>query len=100
MQHKLVVTRHKALVYYLIERGLVRADVRVIAHATPDDVRGRHVIGVLPLALAVEAEKVTEIPLQVPAELRGVELDLEQVRQYAGPPRTYKVEAIDTEEIG
>ena len=87
-----VVTRHSGLVWYLIEIGLISEGASVLSHATPDDVRGRHVIGVLPLRLAALAALVTEVPLDIPPELRGVELTLEQVRQYAGEPVTYIVD--------
>ena len=66
-------------------------DVRVIESTTPDDVRGRRVVGVLPLHLAAEVVNVT---INTPIELRGVELSLAQVRQYATPPAVYRVERI------
>ena len=69
-------------------------DVRVIESATPDDVRGRRVVGVLPLHLAVEAAEVVNVAINPPIELRGVELSLAQVRQYATPPAVYRVERI------
>ena len=89
-----VVTRHPALVAYLTELGVVHTDAEVVTHATPEQVRGRVVFGVLPLHLAVEAASVTEVPLYIPAELRGVELTLAQVRQFAGPLTTYKVSRV------
>jgi len=90
------VTRHPALVEYLREIGLLceTDPCPIIAHASPDDVRGKVVCGVLPLHLAAEAEMVVEIPLEIPAELRGQELSLEQVRSFAKPARTYRVELI------
>ena len=89
-----VVTRHPALVAYLTELGVVPAGTEVVTHATAEQVRGRQVFGVLPLHLAAEAASVTEVTLRVPAELRGVELTLEQVRQFAGPLTTYKVSRV------
>ena len=86
-----VVTRHPALVEYLVEIGLIPADTAVIAHATIDDVRNKHVIGVLPLSLAVHAVSVTEVAMALPPELRGKELDIDQVRASAGAPVTYTV---------
>jgi putative CRISPR-associated protein (TIGR02620 family) len=90
----IVVTRHKALLDHLVEEGLVPSDCRVVAHASAEDIRGQHVIGVLPLHLAALAAKVTVVPLTVPAEKRGQELTLEEVRQYAGEPRTYVVQEV------
>jgi hypothetical protein len=85
----LVVTRHPGLVEFLRERGLCAPDTTVIPHASPEDVRGKHVCGVLPHSLSCLCESFTEVPLALPPELRGVELSLEQVRQYAGEPVTY-----------
>jgi putative CRISPR-associated protein (TIGR02620 family) len=88
-----IVTRHPALVELLIERGIIaEADrARVIEHATVADVRGRRVIGVLPLHLACEAARVVEIPLAVRPDQRGRELSLDELREIAGPETEYSV---------
>jgi hypothetical protein len=88
---KLIVTRHPALVDHLIDLGLASAETPVLAHATAQDVSGCHVLGVLPLHLAAAATSVTEVPLAIPAEMRGRELSLAEVRRYAGPAVTYAV---------
>lgn len=87
----IVVTRHAALVEYLENIGIIPVGAPVISHATADDVKGKHVIGVLPLSLAALAESVTEFPLNVPADMRGKELSLAEVVKFAGKPATYKV---------
>lgn len=87
----LVVTRHKGLVQYLIEKGIVTEDVKVISHATEEDVLWKDVCGVLPHRLSCIAKTVTEIPLDLPEELRGMELTVEMVREYACEPVTYIV---------
>jgi putative CRISPR-associated protein (TIGR02620 family) len=91
MTDTVVVTRHKALVEFLIETKRIPAETPVLSHVTSKDVEDKHVIGVLPLHLAALAATVTEVPLDIPAELRGKELDLEQVRQFAGDPVKYSV---------
>lgn len=96
----LVVTRHPGLVEYLRELGLATEEVIVISHATPENVAGKRVCGVLPHNLSCLCESFTEVPLTLPPELRGVELTLEQVRQYAGKPVTYTVRVISVERIG
>ena len=88
---ELVVTRHSALVDYLKEVGLADEGTEVISHATPEDVRGKRVCGVLPHSLSALCETFTEVPLAIPPELRGKELSLEEIRQYAGDPVTYRV---------
>ena len=94
MSNTVVVTRHESLVEYLREKGLVRGDVEVVAHATPDVIRGRHVVGVLPLHLAALCDRVTVVPLDLPPELRGRELNLEEVRAHAGAAQTFRVETL------
>jgi len=89
--NKIVVTRHKGLVQYLINKGLITKDVPVISHATVDDVRGKHVIGVLPLWLAVYTDKMTIVKLRIPTNMRGKELTEEEVATLAPQPRTYKI---------
>ena len=89
---KIVVTRHPALVRVMIKDGIIGADVPVIPHATPEDVTGRHVFGVLPLPLAALADRVTVPDLRVPPELRGKELTEEQIRKYLRGWRTFNVQ--------
>ena len=91
---KLVVTRHPALVEYLREIGIVLGNAEVIAHASPEMVTGRDVVGILPHSLSCLTKTFTEVPLFVPVELRGIELTLEQVRLYAKPAVTYKVSVV------
>jgi len=90
----LIVTRHAGLVDYLKQEGIVEDDVEVITHATPKAVQGKHVLGVLPHSLSCLTKSFTEIPLKLPAELRGKELTANDVRQFAGKPVTYKVERV------
>ena len=92
---KVVVTRHKALVKYLEDKGLVDKDAIVIEHASADDVKGKEVIGVLPMGLAALAESVTVVDMDVPADKRGKELGLEDIYLYVTGIRKYKVEMIE-----
>jgi putative CRISPR-associated protein (TIGR02620 family) len=91
---EVVVTRHPGLVAYLKKVGLASDNTQVVAHASPEVVQGKHVCGVLPHNLSCLCSSFTEVPLHLPAELRGQELSLEQVEQYAQPAVTYKVEKL------
>ncbi len=93
--HPLVVTRHKALVVLLRERGIIADTADVREQVTAAEVTGRDVIGVLPLALACLARSITEIPLVLTLEQRGKELGLEEIRLVAGEARTYVVRRQD-----
>ena len=87
----LVVTRHRGLVDYLVSQKLISVDSEIVSHASPEIVSGREVWGVLPHSLSCLAESFTEVPLRLPAEMRGQELTAADVAKYAGTPVTYKV---------
>lgn len=96
----IIVTRHAGLVEYLREQGIASADAPVIDHATPELVRGKRVVGVLPLHLAVHAAEVVEVPMNIPASLRGQELTAKETAQHAAPPVSYTVQhALDVAAI-
>jgi putative CRISPR-associated protein (TIGR02620 family) len=94
MKDALIVTRHPALIRVLAEDFDIWGEV--ITHATPEQVRGRKVVGVLPLHLAAETQSVTEVVLDIPADKRGVELSADEVRQYCKGLRTFVVRDIQT----
>ena len=95
MAEAVVVTRHDAYVEHLVNLGLIQAGVEVVKHASPEVVAGKHVItSGLPLHLAALAARLTTVPLWVPQHLRGEELSLEQVEQYAQPPVTYRIQVL------
>ena len=85
----LVVTRHAGLVEYLNSIGMCGRGVEVIEHASPEDVKGRHVCGALPHSLSCLAASFTEVPLTLPSKLRGKELSADDIHKYASPPVTY-----------
>ena len=87
----LVVTRHASLVEYLGVIGLIDDSATVLSHATADDIRGGDVIGVLPHSLSCLTASFTEVPLRIPAEMRGVELTVDNITEYAESPVTYIV---------
>jgi hypothetical protein len=91
MTESVIITRHQALVEVIHELYPDTNNCAVVAQASPADIEGKVVYGVLPPQLAKLAEHVVAIPLAVPAELRGVELTKEQVKALMGKPFPYKV---------
>lgn len=89
---KVLVTRHEALVEYFANMGITFD--KVIAHATPEDITGNDVWGVLPLHLASLADTVTTIDMTLPAEMRGKELSLTDIETYFTGMSTYQVKKI------
>lgn len=94
IKNAIVVTRHKGLVEYLYQENIIDDTATIVEHASPEVITDKHVIGVLPHSLSCLTASFTEVPLRLPAEMRGVELTADDVRQYALPPVTYTVTAI------
>jgi len=63
----------------------------VIANATPDDVRGKHVIGAVPLYLASLANRVTTVDYTCPMEMRGKDLTADQLDELKAKLNSYIV---------
>ena len=87
-----VVTRHPALIQYLVESEIIDKETPVITgNADISDIKGRHVIGILPLKLAAYAASITEVSLDIPFDQRGKELTIDQIRKYTTGVQTYTI---------
>lgn len=94
----LIVTRHAGTVEWLAAHG-VTGDV--IPHATAEDVRDRHIIGILPLHLAAEAATVTAVDLpNLRPEQRGQELTPAEMDEAGAQLRSYRVARIQSGHAG
>ena len=94
---QLIVTRHKALVDYLLDKDIIKeGEYKLIEHADYKDVEGQDVIGVLPLQLASYAKSVTEVPLKLTPEMRGKELTFDEVENVAQEPVQYIVREVNS----
>jgi hypothetical protein len=94
----LVVTRQPALVGVLRERGIITDTTPVLSTASRGEVKGKHVLGLLPNYLASLAASITEVPMRLSNEdylaMHRGELSVERARAVAGDPVTYKVELL------
>ena len=59
---EVVVTRHPGLAEFLEEAGVAKPGAPVVPHASKEDVSGKVVAGILPPALAAEADAVVSVP--------------------------------------
>ena len=92
-----VITRHKALVDYLLDKDIIKeGEYKLSEHADYKDVEGQDVIGVLPLQLASYAKSVTEVPLKLTPEMRGKELTFDEVENVAQEPVQYIVREVNS----
>ena len=100
-----VVSRHKTFIEHLRNIGLIDDNTKIITHVEDiEDIRGKHVIGMLPLHLAAVTERITFVPLNLSLEQRerenktGKELPLSEIEAAAGEPSIYFVEDAITNE--
>jgi putative CRISPR-associated protein (TIGR02620 family) len=96
-ENVLIVTRHAPLVEWLRRHGIVG---KVIAQATPADVAGKDVYGVLPLWLAAEANSVTEVsmpglPLEARARVNGGDFSVDEMDSWGAHLQRFVVRKVD-----
>ena len=88
----IIVTRHTGLIQWLKSHGIVGD---VISHVEfPDQIRGKDVVGVLPLHLAAVAASVTTVEMTLPADKRGVDLTPEEMDSFGAIMHTYSVQEV------
>ena len=98
MNNIVVVTKHIAMVQYLKEIGFINDDTPIFNHVEVEDITGKDVVGVLPMRLAVHANSVTEISVDLPKNLRGKELSLDEFKSVVKQPfQTYMVNGGETD---
>ena len=88
-----IVTRHQGMVAWLARHGITGT---VLAHVGASDVRGKVVVGMLPLHLAALAAEVVavDMPLLKP-EQRGVDLTPEEMDAAGAVMHRYVVRKVD-----
>ena len=88
-----LVTRHKALSELMKELGYIFG--QEITHVEDTTIiQGKTVAGVLPMWLACQCHEFTEITLEIPAEMRGVELTVAQMHEFFKGIATYQVSRV------
>ena len=88
---KIIVVKYPELVKYYIEIGLCSPGTPHLPYATEEDVRGKHVYGIVPVYLASLAKSVTEVPVLAGNKIARVMSDVNLIRQYAKPPKRYVI---------
>ena len=91
---KIVVTRHKQLIDYLKAKAMIDENIQVFSHVTIKDIKGKHVIGILPFHLACHAAFFTEVPLRIPYDKKNEELSVDEISFYMQEPKTYTIREI------
>lgn len=91
--HLIIVSRHQGLVEWLASHGITG---QVITHVTDiNDIKNKHVIGVLPLHLASQCSTITTIDMNLPPDKRGVDLSPTEMDHYNATMNTYQVTKIN-----
>jgi CRISPR-associated protein Csx16 len=96
-----IVTRHQGLLRWLeAHHPELMAGAEVLPHITAaEQIRGKVVVGNIPMALAAEAALVMAPTYEVPAELRGQELTAEQLEQLGCHLEAFQVVKHKIEEV-
>lgn len=93
----IIVTRHQSLADFFVNIGFATASTPVIAEVVDwRQITGKHVAGNLPIHLARLTEWYTAVTMNIPSPLRGRELSLGQVMQYAVEVVHYQVDPYKT----
>jgi putative CRISPR-associated protein (TIGR02620 family) len=91
-----IVTRHAGAVEWLRRHHPELAEAPVVASATTEVVRGKIVVGNVPLGLAAEAAEVWAIEFDG-APPRGAEFSASDMEAAGARLRRYRVEALGEE---
>lgn len=92
-KNKVIITRHVGAIEWLRRRGIIAP---ILDHAAPYDVRGKIVIGNVPLFLAAEADEVWAIEMPNLWRLqRSGELTPDDMDKAGARIRRYKVYALE-----
>jgi hypothetical protein len=90
---RIIVSRHPATVEFVRAERPEFADAAVLASVTPDDVRGAHVIGNLPLHLAALCGRYEAVEFSGTPP-RGAEYGIDEMRRSGAYLAEYKVTRI------
>tara|TARA_R110002020_G_scaffold320466_1_gene536380 strand:- start:5875 stop:6393 length:519 start_codon:yes stop_codon:yes gene_type:complete len=86
----ILITRHLSFTEYLREIGFSWGQEK--EHASPGECEGKTVLtSGMPLHLAMKCKHLVTVPLDIPPNLRGLELGLDQIKLFAGSPQWFKV---------
>jgi hypothetical protein len=91
------------LIAVLRERGIIDASTPITGRAATAEIKGRHVLGLLPNYLASMAASITEIPMRLTNDdyiaMQRKDLTLERTRAVVSNPVTYKVEQLADDRV-
>ena len=89
---RVVIAHNPALFSLFVELGIARPGDLYLKKALVKDIRGKHVIGHIPIYMAALAERTTIVHLVLPPQYKDdPELPLEVLRQAAKSATTYTV---------
>jgi len=77
-----IVTRHAGAMEWIAKHHLEFGDAEVIAHADVGDLKGRRIIGMLPIHMAAMCKEYWHLEMTVPADRRGTEISCEDMENF------------------
>ncbi len=88
----IVITRHSDTIRLLKEKGIITDDDTILDHVDDvEQIRGKVVLGTLPIDLASYCKRILFIKWNIPLEARGREWTYEETKEYYNGITEYKV---------
>lgn len=87
----IIVSRHLAVKDWIAKHHPEFKNVKVLAHAKPEDIKGTIVIGVLPVNLAALCGEYWALDMNIPEEFRGKELFVEDMEKFGCAISRYRI---------
>lgn len=91
---KLIVTKHPEIERYLKETGIVPADTPCVSYIGADYAMGKWIYGVVPLEVAANAYRYTEVKITFPRGIPVSDLPYEKVKSCIKYVKTFQVTEI------
>ena len=88
----IVITRHKDTIRLLKEKGIITEEDTILDHVDNiEQIKGRIVLGTLPIDLAEYCERILFIKWDIPLEARGRDWTYEETKKFFNGISEYKV---------
>lgn len=90
-ENNLIVSKSVGVVEFFRRKGITG---RTVAWASERDCDDKDIYGVVPFQHAAAARTITLIDMEIPPERRGQYLSADEIQEFGGVLRTFKVEEV------
>nr|BDI55091.1 MAG: CRISPR-Cas system-associated protein Csx16 [uncultured archaeon] len=91
MSEIIIVSRHAGAINWLKKHYPKFSNLKHLTHISEEEIKDRIIIGTLPVNLAVLAKEYWHLSMNVPLEMRGKELTVEDMENFNCKIENYKI---------